>query len=69
MGYVPDGFITDQGFEALEPYRCKRAIFIADGFGSRFVPITCNALKPLVRVNGERIIDSMIDVCLEAEIA
>ena len=68
IGYLSDGMITEQGFEALEPYRCKRAIFIAAGFGTRLVPITLNTPKPLVRVHGVRIIDRLIDACLEAGI-
>ena len=60
--------ITDKGLETLEPYRAKRAVFIAAGFGSRMVPITLNTPKPLVRVHGKRIIDSLIDACLEADI-
>ena len=50
--YVSDGSITGEGIKALEPYRVKRAVFIAAGFGSRLVPITFNTPKPLVRVNG-----------------
>lgn len=68
-GLIKDGQITDEGFKALEPYRAKRAIFIAAGFGSRLVPITLNTPKPLVRVNGKRLIDTMIDACLEAGIS
>ena len=67
-GYLDDGSITKQGLAALEPYRVKRAIFIAAGFGSRLVPITLNTPKPLVRINGKRIIDGLIDACLEAGI-
>ena len=67
-GYVSDGAITNQGIAALEPYRAKRAVFIAAGFGSRLVPITFNTPKPLVRVHGVRIIDHLIDACLEAGI-
>lgn len=67
-GYVENGAITVQGLEALEPYRAKRAVFIAAGFGSRLVPVTLNTPKPLVRVNGKRIIDGLIDACLEAGI-
>ncbi|MBQ7247197.1 MAG: NTP transferase domain-containing protein [Lachnospiraceae bacterium] len=63
-GYAEGGAITAAGLSALEPYRAKRAIFIAAGFGSRLVPITLNTPKPLVRVNGRRIIDSLIDACL-----
>ncbi len=67
-GLAADGKITNAGLTALEPYRCKRAIFIAAGFGSRLVPITFNTPKPLVRVHGVRIIDRLIDACLEAGI-
>ena len=68
LGYIVNGSISDKGFSALEPYRAKRAIFIAAGFGSRLVPITFNTPKPLVRVHGKRIIDGLIDACLEAGI-
>ena len=68
LGFVADGAITNDGINALEPYRAKRAIFIAAGFGTRLVPITFNTPKPLVRVHGVRIIDRLIDACLEAGI-
>ena len=67
-GLVSNGIITDEGMNALEPYRVKRAVFIAAGFGSRLAPITLNTPKPLVRVKGVRIIDHLIDACLEAGI-
>lgn len=68
LQYAAGGVITAAGRTALEPYRAKRAIFIAAGFGSRMVPITFNTPKPLVRVHGKRIIDGLIDACLEAGI-
>ena len=68
LGYVQDGRISSAGIDALEPYRVKRAVFIAAGFGSRLVPVTLNTPKPLVRVNGKRIIDGLIDACLLAGI-
>ena len=68
LGYVDGGAITTKGIDALEPYRAKRAVFIAAGFGSRLVPVTLNTPKPLVRVNGKRIIDSLLDAVLEAGI-
>lgn len=67
-GYVADGAITNYGVNALEPYRAKRVVFIAAGFGTRLVPITFNTPKPLVRVHGVRIIDRLIDACLQAGI-
>lgn len=68
VGYISDNTITSAGIVALEPYRVKRAVFIAAGFGTRLVPVTLNTPKPLVRVNGKRIIDGLIDACLEAGI-
>ena len=67
-GYIVNGKITNAGIEALEPYRVKRAIFFAAGYGLRLAPITFNTPKPLVRVHGMRIIDSLIDACLGAGI-
>jgi len=67
-GYILEGELTDSGWKALEPYRAKRAIFIAAGFGSRLVPITLNTPKPLIRVNGVRIIDTLIDAVIKAGI-
>ncbi len=59
--FVKAGAITEAGIAALEPYRVRKAVFIAAGFGSRMVPITLNTPKPLVRVHGQRIIDSLLD--------
>ena len=67
-GYISNGSITQQGLDALEPYRAKRAVFLAAGFGTRLVPVTLNTPKPLVRVNGKRIIDGLIDAVLAAGI-
>jgi len=68
LGFVAEGIITPAGLTALEPYRVKRAVFIAAGFGSRLVPVTLNTPKPLVRVNGKRLIDGLIDAVLAAGI-
>lgn len=68
-GYVDGkGAITSAGIEALEPYRAKRAVFFAAGFGSRLVPITLNTPKPMIRVHGVRIIQRLIDVVRAAGI-
>ena len=69
QGLVENGAIPPAGIDALEPYRAKKAIFIAAGFGTRLVPVTLNTPKPLVRVNGKRMIDTLIDACLEAGIS
>lgn len=67
-GLIANNNITEKGLEALEPYRVKRAIFIAAGMGTRMLPITINTPKPLVRVNGTRIIDTLIDSCINVGI-
>lgn len=56
-----EGTITEAGLAALAPYRARRAVLLASGFGSRMLPITINTPKPLVRVRGRRIIDSLLD--------
>lgn len=65
---IENSAITELGYAALEPYRVKRAIFIAAGFGSRLVPITLNTPKPLVRVKGVRMIDTLLDAVVAAGI-
>jgi len=67
-GLIAHGRITPAGVEALEPYRVKRAIFLAAGFGSRMVPLTFNTPKPLVRVHGTRMIDTLLDAVVAAGI-
>lgn len=67
-GLIKDYYITDKALEVLEPYKVKRAIFLAAGFGSRLVPITLNTPKPLVRVKGKRIIETELDACVKAGI-
>jgi DNA-binding Lrp family transcriptional regulator len=67
-GWYDKNGITVGGLDALEPYRVKRAVFIAAGFGSRLVPITLNTPKPLVRVNGKRMIDTLLDAVVAAGI-
>ena len=60
--------LTEAGYQALEPYRVKRVIFLAAGLGSRLLPITLNTPKPLIRVHGKRIIDTAIDAAIAAGI-
>lgn len=63
-----NNLITKEGLNVLEPYRVKRAIFLAAGFGSRMVPITLNTPKPLVLVKGKRIIETLLEAVVKAEI-
>lgn len=41
--------------------KVKRAIIMAAGFGNRMKPVTLKTPKPLVRVNGVRMIDTVIN--------
>ena len=52
--------VTEKGYEYLEPYRVKRAVLLAAGFGSRMQPVTLETPKPLVNVNGKVIIETLI---------
>ena len=60
--------ITDKGLDMLEPYRVKRAVIMAAGFGSRMVPVTLDRPKPMVKVNGVRIIDTLLDALVSVGI-
>ncbi|NPD31311.1 phosphocholine cytidylyltransferase family protein [Eggerthellaceae bacterium zg-1084] len=62
------GEADEADLQLLEPYRVRRAVLLASGFGSRMVPVTLNTPKPLVRVNGRRIIDSLLDALVAAGI-
>ena len=42
-------------------HKVTRAIIIAAGYGKRMLPVTLTTPKPLVKVNGVRMIDSVID--------
>lgn len=42
-------------------YKVERAIIMAAGLGNRMHPITLSTPKPLVRVNGVRMIDTVIE--------
>ena len=53
--------ISEKGLKALEPYRVRKAIILAAGFGQRLAPVTLDTPKPLVRVNGVRILDTLLD--------
>ena len=71
MGYISydkNLSITNEGRRALEPYRVKRAIFLAAGFGSRMVPLTFNTPKPLIKVHGKSMIETLLDAVVKAEI-
>ena len=44
----------------MNVHRVKRAIIMAAGIGKRMQPLTLEVPKPLVRVRGERMIDTVV---------
>ncbi len=50
-------------------YKVKRAIVMAAGIGKRMRPVTLSIPKPLVKVNGVRMIDTVIKGLLENDIS
>lgn len=52
--------VTPAGMELLAGYRVDGAVFLAAGFGSRFVPLTFETPKGLLEVYGERMIERQI---------
>lgn len=49
-------------------YHAKQAIIMAAGFGSRLNPITLKTPKPLIKVNGTRMIDTTIQALIKNNI-
>ncbi|OXC48998.1 hypothetical protein AYP97_04090 [Lactobacillus crispatus] len=60
--------ITKKGLLALKPYRVKKAVILAAGFGSRMMPATKDQPKPMVTVNGKRIIETLLDALVNVGI-
>lgn len=56
--------LTKEGLKQLEPYRVRRAIIMGAGFGSRMMPATKDRPKPMVTVNGKRIIETLLDAMI-----
>ncbi len=46
----------------------KRAVFLAAGRGTRLAPVTDNLPKPLVKVQGKRIIETLLEAVIAAGI-
>lgn len=67
-GYLEEGRITEEGIAALEPYAVDNAIIMAAGLSSRFVPISYEKPKGILRVRGEVLIERQIRQLLEAGI-
>ena len=52
--------LTKKGEEELEKAKVDRAVIFAAGFGSRFVPLTFETPKGLLKVYDERMIERQI---------
>ena len=68
-GFTEEGGITrvtEEGLAALEPYRVRKAVILAAGFGSRMMPATKDRPKPMVTVNGTRILDTLLGALTRA---
>jgi CTP:phosphocholine cytidylyltransferase-like protein/thiamine kinase-like enzyme len=63
-GFVEDGRLTELGAKELEPYRVDNAIIMAAGLSSRFVPISYERPKGVLRVKGEVLIERQIEQLL-----
>ena len=50
-------------------HKVERAVLMAAGRGSRLMPLTLDTPKPLLRVNGRRIIDTLLDALVAADIS
>ena len=64
-GLMESGRIAQGGVEALEPYRVHNAIIMAAGLSSRFVPLSYERPKGMLRVKGEVLIERQIKQLLK----
>ena len=60
-GWVNENGITRAGVEALAPYKVDNAIIMAAGMSSRFVPLSLEKPKGLLKVKGEVLIERQIE--------
>ena len=62
-------YLTEAGQSFLSPFRVDAALILAAGFGQRFVPLTYETPKGLLKVFGERMIERQIRQLQEAGIS
>ena len=66
--YIKKGLLSEKGKEALAPYKVENAMIMAAGKGTRFVPLTYEIPKGLLRVKGEVLIERQIEQLRKAGI-
>jgi CTP:phosphocholine cytidylyltransferase-like protein/thiamine kinase-like enzyme len=57
--------LTKTGKKKLDSYKVKNAIILAAGFGSRFVPLTFETPKGLLKVYGQPMIERQIEQLID----
>ena len=64
-----DGKITQNGIEALAPYKVENAVILAAGMATRFAPLSFEKPKAMFEVRGEILIERIIRQLKEAGIS
>lgn len=67
-GLIDSKGITRLGIEALSPYKVDNAVIMAAGMSTRFVPLSLEKPKGLLRVKGEILIERQINQLIESGI-
>ena len=65
---IEDGRVSARGMRELKPYKVDNAVIMAAGMSSRFVPISYEKPKGLLKVRGEVLIERQIEQLLAAGI-
>lgn len=63
-----ENIITKKGIEILENYRVKNAVILAAGFQDKMLPITLETPKPLIKIKGVTIIESILEKLKDLEL-
>lgn len=63
-----ENMITKEGFKILQNYRVKNAVILAAGFQDKMLPITLETPKPLIKIKGIAIIESILEKLKDLEL-
>ena len=67
--YIYDGKITEKGIKKLSPYKVDNAIIMAAGMSTRFVPLSLEMPKGLLKVKNEVLVERQIEQLQQAGIS